>query len=183
MTGPTYLTISRMFLAILFAALTLLPETGAKIAAIIVFLLAALTDKIDGIWARRTKQVTDLGAFLDPLADKMLVDLAFLALTYLNVIPLWVFGAILIRDLAVDGMRMVSARKGETISASLLGKIKTTTQIIALAIILFNQILNFAPLEIIGNIVLYLALAMTVISGLDYLIKGYQKLNNTSNNK
>ena len=65
------------------------PDTWAKVTALIIFIIAALTDLIDGKWARKKKIVTDLGAFLDPLADKMLVNLAFLVLVYLNVVPLW----------------------------------------------------------------------------------------------
>ena len=103
MTGPTYLTILRMVLSVVFMIFAVLPDTWAKIVALVIFIIAAITDKIDGIWARKSKKVTDLGAFLDPLADKMLVNLAFLVLTYLNVVPLWVFAIILVRDFAVDG--------------------------------------------------------------------------------
>ena len=113
---------------------------------------------------------------MDPLADKMLVNLAFLVLVTLGVVPLWVFAVILVRDLAVDGMRMMAAREGITIAASIYGKWKTTLQMTALIIILLNLIVNLEVFAILGNIVLYIALILTVFSGMDYLIKGFQKV-------
>lgn len=174
MTGPTVLTIIRMVLSILFMVFALLPDTWAKIVALVIFIIGALTDLIDGKWARKKKMVTDLGAFLDPLADKMLVNLAFLVLVYLNIVPLWVFAVILVRDFAVDGMRMMAARDGVTISASFYGKLKTTVQMTALIILLLNLIVNLELFTVLGNIALYLALILTVFSGADYLNKGYK---------
>ncbi|MBR3248839.1 CDP-diacylglycerol--glycerol-3-phosphate 3-phosphatidyltransferase [Candidatus Saccharibacteria bacterium] len=176
LTGPTILTILRMLLSIIFVIFALLPDTWAKITALVIFVIASLTDLIDGKWARKQKIVTDLGAFLDPLADKMLVNLAFLVLVYLGVVPLWVFAVILIRDFAVDGLRMMAARTGITIAASKYGKWKTTFQMTALIIILLNLIVNLEAFAILGNIALYLALALTIFSGGDYLLKGYKKL-------
>lgn len=176
LTGPTCLTLLRIILSIIFMCFVLIPDLWAQIVALVLFVIAAITDKIDGIWARKQQLVTDLGAFLDPLADKMLVNLAFLALSYLGVIPLWVFSIILVRDFAVDGMRMMFARSGITISASFYGKLKTTFQMTALIIILANQILGTVFFAIVGNIALYLALILTVFSGADYLIKGWKKL-------
>ncbi len=174
MTGPTILTILRMILSILFMVFALLPDTWAKITSLVIFIVGSLTDLVDGKWARKKKIVTDLGAFLDPLADKMLVNLAFLVLVYINVVPLWGFAVILILDFAVDGMRMMAARDGVTISASFYGKLKTTVQMIALIILLLNLIVNLEIFTILGNIALYLALALTVFSGADYLTKGYK---------
>lgn len=173
LTGPTYLTILRMVLSVVFMAFALRPELWARIAALVVFIIAAITDKIDGIWARNSKQVTNLGAFLDPLADKMLVDLAFLFLVYINVVPLWVFAIIIVRDLAVDGMRMMAALGNIAIAASFFGKLKTTIQMVALITLLANLILNNDTVGILGQITLYLALALTVLSGADYLIKAW----------
>lgn len=180
LTGPTYLTILRMALSLVFLAFVLIPSTWSKVVALVVFIIAAITDKIDGIWARRDKLVSDLGAFLDPLADKMLVNLAFLALVYLDAVPLWVFAIILVRDFAVDGMRMMVARNGITVPASFLGKLKTTLQMTALIIVLLNLIVDLAFFTILGNIALYLALILTIVSGADYLIKGYQTLTKKS---
>ena len=176
MTGPTILTIMRMFRSIIFMVFALLPYTWARIVALTIFIVASLTDLIDGKWARKKKVVTDLGAFLDPLADKMLINLAFLVLVCLEVVPIWVFAIILVRDFAVDGMRMMAARKGITISASFYGKLKTTIQMTALIIIMLNLIVNLNFFTILGNIALYLALILTVFSGGDYLIKGWKKV-------
>ena len=115
---PTILTLIRVILVIPLFVLIFFDNLPAKILTLAFFIVASVTDFVDGYLARKNKQVTDLGAFLDPLADKMLVNLAFLVLVYLNVIPLWVFAVILVRDFAVDGMRMMSAREGKTISAS-----------------------------------------------------------------
>lgn len=175
-TGPTYLTLLRMLLAVAFVIFVMLGPVWGKVVALVLFIIAALTDLIDGKWARKQKIVTDLGAFLDPLADKMLVNLAFLVLVYLGVVPLWVFAIILVRDFAVDGMRMMAARSGRTIAASNWGKWKTTFQMTALIIILLNLIVNLEIFTVLGNIFLYLALLLTIYSGADYLIKGYQKL-------
>ena len=165
-----------MVVSVLFMVFVLLPETWAKIVALVLFIAGAISDLIDGKWARRDKIVTDLGAFLDPLADKMLVNLAFLALVVLGVVPVWVFAIILVRDFAVDGMRMMAARDGVTIAASFYGKLKTTTQMTALIILLLNLIVNLEFFTVIGNIALYLALILTVFSGGDYLIKGWKKV-------
>ena len=183
-TGPTKLTILRMILSVVFFIFVLIPTLPTHILALITFVAGAISDLIDGKWARKYEQVTDLGAFLDPLADKMLVDLAFLALVTMQVIPVWVFALILVRDLAVDGMRMMAAREGITIAASYYGKLKTTFQLTALIIFLVCLIFNwFAGLEgftgfltVIGNIALYAALALTLFSGGDYLIKGWKKV-------
>ncbi len=176
LTGPTYLTIARMILAVLFMLFALLPDTWCKVLAFIIFIIASLTDLIDGKWARQKKIVTDLGAFLDPLADKMLTGLAFLVLVYLGIVPIWVFAIILVRDFAVDGMRMMAARNGRTIAASIYGKWKTTFQMIALSIILLNLTTNLVLFTILGNFFLYLSLMLTIFSGVDYLIKGYREV-------
>ena len=176
MTFPTVLTIIRMLFSLVFFVFVMVPEVWAKIVALVLFVIATITDRIDGKIARKYHLVTDLGAFLDPLADKMLVNLAFLALVYLNIVPVWIFAIILVRDFAVDGMRMMAARDGVTISASIYGKVKTTIQMIALIIILLNLITNIELFSILGDIALYLAVILTVFSGFDYLIKGWKQL-------
>ena len=176
LTGPTYLTIARMIISVIFMIFVLIPATWARIVALVLFVAGAISDLIDGKWARKQKIVTDLGAFLDPLADKMLVNLAFLALVAMGVIPVWVFAIILVRDFAVDGMRMMVARSGITISASFYGKLKTTLQLTALIILLLNLIVNIEFFAILGNIALYTALILTVFSGADYLTRGWKKI-------
>lgn len=175
-TGPTVLTIIRMIISVLFFIVLLVPTLPTRILALILFVVGAISDLIDGKWARKHQKVTDLGAFLDPLADKMLTSLAFLALVDMQIIPIGVFAAILVRDFAVDGMRMMVARKGVTIAASPWGKWKTTFQLTAIIILLANLIFGWLPLTILGNIALYISLALTIISGTDYLIKGWHHL-------
>ena len=114
--------------------------------------------------------------FLDPLADKMLVNLTFLALVVLNIVPLWMFAVILIRDFAVDGMRMMSAKSGKVVAASIYGKSKTMVQMITLTLILLNIILNNNILSVINNILLYVVVILTILSGVDYLRKGWKLL-------
>ena len=183
-TGPTKLTIFRMVLAVVFFILVLIPALPAHILSLITFVAGAISDLIDGKWARKYQKVTDLGAFLDPLADKMLINLAFLALVTMNIVPVWVFAIILVRDFAVDGMRMMAAREGVTIAASYYGKLKTVFQLTALIILLVSLVFNWFSLlagfaqflTIIGLIALYLALVLTVFSGVDYLVKGWKKV-------
>lgn len=176
--GPTVLTLLRIILVAPLMILIFMDSTPAKIGAIICFALASITDFVDGRWARNTKQVTDLGAFLDPLADKMLINLTFLALVMLDLMPLWMFAVILIRDFAVDGMRMMSAKNGVTISASIFGKWKTTVQMFTVILILLNRILNLTPLNIVNAILLYIVVFLTVVSGAIYLINGCKNQNN-----
>ena len=174
-TGPTWMTISRIVLATAYTVLVLIPDNTCRIVALIVFIIAAITDRIDGNWARKTKTVTPLGTLLDPIADKMLVNLCFLTLVYLQVVPLWVFAVVLVRDFAVDGMRVMLAQKQDTIAASFYGKIKTATQMIALSLLIASLTISYEWVAILGNVLLYIALILTVYSGLDYIIKGYNK--------
>lgn len=152
-------------------------DLPAQIITIICFIIACITDFIDGRLARKNHQVTDLGAFLDPLADKMLINLTMLVLVYKGLVPLWMFAVILIRDFAVDGMRMLSARSGVTVAAHKLGKLKTLTQMLAVTLILLNIILQNHTLSIINLILLSLAVFLTIISGVEYLYQGFKQLN------
>lgn len=165
---PTALTILRIVLAAVFMIFVMIPGAWAKANALVIFILAAITDKVDGYLARQTKTVTDLGAFLDPIADKILVNLAFLALTVLGAVPVWVFAVVLVRDLLVNGLRMFAAKNHIVLEASVLGKFKTTFQMVALGVILFGLIVNIGLVTAIGNILLYISLIMTIISGAAY---------------
>ncbi|MBO4276227.1 CDP-diacylglycerol--glycerol-3-phosphate 3-phosphatidyltransferase [Candidatus Saccharibacteria bacterium] len=170
--GPTILTILRIILVGPVIAGIFMEGLPAKIIALVCFIIGSITDNIDGRWARRDKLVTDFGAFLDPLADKMLTNLTFLAFVILGQMPLWMFMVILVRDYAVDGLRMIAARKNVTISASIFGKVKTTVQMITLISMLLNLIVMWEPLAVINIILLYVVMFLTLYSGIDYLIKG-----------
>lgn len=171
---PTILTLIRIFLVIPLFVLIFIDSLPAKIITIICFIVASITDFIDGKLARKNKQVTDLGAFLDPLADKMLINLTLLALCYQNLVPIWMFAIIIVRDFAVDGIRMMAAKKGITISASMAGKLKTTVQMIALSLVLLNKIILNDVFGIINLVLLSVMLALTIVSGLKYIIKGWK---------
>lgn len=170
--GPTILTFVRIILVPPVICGIFMEGIPAKIVALICFIIASATDFMDGRWARRDKLVTDFGAFLDPLADKMLTNLTFLAFVILGFMPIWMFMLILIRDYAVDGIRMIAARKNVTISASIFGKLKTTIQMITLISMILNLIFMNEPLGVINIILLYTVVFLTLYSGLNYLIKG-----------
>ena len=176
MNLPTVLTVARIILVAPVMIFIFMDNMPAEIAAVVCFVVASLTDKLDGYLARKNKQVTDLGAFLDPLADKMLVNLTFLALVVMNLVPLWMFGVILIRDFTVDGMRMMVAKNGTVVAASIFGKLKTTVQMITIIAILLNRIFNLEPLAITNDILLYIVVFLTVLSGAIYLFKGRKEL-------
>lgn len=148
---------------------------GLLIAAII-FIVASITDFFDGQIARRCNLVTDLGKFLDSLADKMLVISVLLAFVELGRISAWLLMIICLREFMVTGLRCVASSKGVVMAAKMIGKIKTTTQMIAIIWLLFEPTIigwGMAPnaVKIIGDILFGISVIMTVISGLDYLIK------------
>jgi len=171
---PNTLSLARVFLAplvLLFLSLRIdepLPGVsgvswGDAIAAA-VFIVASITDAFDGYIARRYKLVTTLGKFIDPLADKVLVIAAMLALIELGRLPAWIVMVIITREFIVTGLRLVAAAEGVVIAASKGGKLKTVCQIIALVMLIMN-----IPG---GMILMWAAMLLTVWSGMDYLIKG-----------
>jgi CDP-diacylglycerol--glycerol-3-phosphate 3-phosphatidyltransferase len=160
---PNALTLLRI-LAVPVVVVALLGETpnGDALAAA-VFALAAATDGLDGYFARSRGAVTTFGKLMDPLADKLLVTAALVSLVSLNRLEAWVAMVIIAREIAVTGLRAIAAERGIVISASWLGKVKTVLQIAAvIALIAANP----APAWV--DVLVYLALAVTVISGADY---------------
>ncbi len=153
---------------------TLFPNQDLVAAAI--FIIAATTDGLDGYIARKRGQVTVLGKFMDPLADKLLVSAALISLVELGQVPAWVAWTILGREFAVTGLRAIAAADKVIISASKLGKIKTVTQVIAISAILLHD----WPLSLVGIPVgqpfLYIALFFTIVSGIDYVLKSKKLL-------
>lgn len=143
-------------------------ENGQTIAAII-FIVAAITDGLDGYIARSRDQVTTLGKFMDPLADKLLVSAALISMIELGKVKSWVVVIIIAREFAITGLRVIAASEGITIAANWLGKIKTITQLLAIILLLLNNWpfrLISVPLD---QIMLYIAVIFTIISGIDYL--------------
>jgi len=160
---PNVLTLLRV-LTVPVIVVALLDETpnGDALAAG-VFALAALTDGLDGYIARRRRDVTTFGKLMDPLADKVLIIAALVSLVSLGRLAAWVAMVIIARELAVTGLRAVAAEQGVVIAASWLGKVKTALQVAAVfALIIWNP----APLAV--DVLVYVAVAATVISGADY---------------
>lgn len=149
-----------------------------------IFILLAATDGLDGYLARSRGEVTNLGKFMDPLADKILVAAALLALIELSVLPSWVALVILCREFIVSGIRMVAASQGVVIAASWYGKAKTVTQIVAIVLFIIKdstQITTFSEvfsnhLYLISWAVMFVAVALTIISMLDYFVKAREIL-------
>lgn len=136
--------------------------------ALVVFVVAAATDSVDGYLARRHQRITSFGEFLDPLADKLLVGTALVTLVTLRDFPAWAAAVIVVRELAVSLLRVFALRRGRSLPASTLGKLKTATQIPTVIIWLLPQEGTMAIVQIAA---LWLAVALTVISGLAYFAR------------
>lgn len=171
------ITIFRVFLVPLFMIVLYSNTQYSTYIAAIIFIFASLTDTLDGYIARSRNLVTNFGKFADPLADKILVSAAFISLVDLGKIPGWVVVIIIARELSITGFRTIAASEGITIAASSLGKIKTITQLIAIISLLLNnypfRLINF-PFD---NIMLYIALFFTIVSGIHYIYINKSVLN------
>jgi CDP-diacylglycerol---glycerol-3-phosphate 3-phosphatidyltransferase len=163
LNAPNVLTVLRI-IAVPVVVVALLEETpeGDVIAAI-VFALAALTDGLDGYIARRRREITTFGKLMDPLADKLLVTAALVSLVSLDRLAAWVAMVIIAREFAVTGLRSLAAERGAVISASWLGKLKTALQVAAIF-----GLIAFEPTPLGVDLLVYAAVAITVISGADY---------------
>ncbi|PTX58658.1 CDP-diacylglycerol--glycerol-3-phosphate 3-phosphatidyltransferase [Melghirimyces profundicolus] len=145
--------------------------TVSEIIATLVFILAAVTDGLDGYIARKRRLVTNLGKFLDPLADKLLISAALISLVEMQRLDAWIAIVIISREFAVTGLRLVAAAEGKVISASRLGKLKTIVQIIALAALMLNNFPFSSIAFPFSLILIWLAVIITIVSGIDYFLK------------
>lgn len=169
------ITIFRVLLVPLFLIVLYSNLDNSQIIAGIIFIIASLTDTLDGYLARSRNLVTDFGKFVDPLADKILVAAALISLVDLGKIPGWIVVIIIAREFTITGFRTIAVSNGVTIAASPLGKFKTITQLLAIILILFNNFpFDSVPMD---KIMLYLALIFTVLSGIDYIFKNKNVLN------
>lgn len=141
--------------------------------AVTIFVVAAVTDKLDGYFARSRNAVTVMGQFLDPLADKLLISAALVSLLELGRISAWIVMVIISREFAVSGLRLIAAVEKVVIPASPLGKVKTFSQIVAVVALIIPQFGDFWGRPAAWYL-LYLAALLTVISGIDYFIKARQ---------
>lgn len=164
-------------------------NSNGMLVAAGVFILASLTDAADGKIARKYNLITDLGKFLDSLADKILVISIMLGFIALGRLSAWAVMIIILREFAVSGLRMIAAAKGEVIAAKMIGKIKTVTQMVALIYLMFEPLLmkitgsgfdgyplRICAVTVIGDVLFGICVIMTIVSGVDYLIKGKQYL-------
>ena len=169
MNLPNKLTVLRVILIPFFVVFMLVDVLGAydKWVALAIFIVASLTDLLDGKIARKYNLVTNFGKFMDPLADKMLVCSALICLTALDKLPAWITIVIICRDFVISGFRLVAADNGVVIAASYWGKYKTTFQMIMVCLL----IADLAPLALVTTIVTWIAVILTIVSLVDYLVK------------
>jgi len=168
---PNLLSLFRILLVPLLVVVLLTKFENKEFVGLGVFLLASLTDLLDGWIARRFGLVTRLGKLLDPAADKILTAAAFISLVELNpgLVPAWMVVAIVSRELAVSALRSFAAAERIVIGASLAGKVKTIVQVIAISlIIIYNQLGEFSHLAPIS---LWLSLVVTIYSGVEYFVR------------
>ncbi|MEY8219881.1 CDP-diacylglycerol--glycerol-3-phosphate 3-phosphatidyltransferase [Enterocloster aldenensis] len=175
MNLPNKLTIVRVCLIPFFVAALLFDHGNnytMRIVANVLFILASLTDLFDGKIARKYNMVTNFGKFMDPLADKLLVCSALICLIELGQLPAWVVIVIISREFIISGFRLVAADNGVVIAASYWGKFKTTFQMIAVILLIFD----IPALRMVTNITVVIAVALTIISLVDYVAKNYRIL-------
>lgn len=185
MNIPNRITLSRIFLIPVFILLLSLPldwgswSIGTTTLPIVhfvaatIFIIASGTDWLDGYYARKYNLITNLGKFLDPMADKLLVTAAYVLLIELDIAPAWIVILILSREFAITGLRLVAAGEGIVLAASSMGKLKTTFQLLSIIFLLLHDY-PFSYLGWpIGEIMLYVALILTIVSGIDYFIKNW----------
>ncbi|MBI3694546.1 MAG: CDP-diacylglycerol--glycerol-3-phosphate 3-phosphatidyltransferase [Acidobacteria bacterium] len=183
MTLPNALTLLRIFFVPLLLAVLLRKQIyletpwitlGKEWLALAIFLVAALTDLLDGIIARRRGQVSTLGTLLDPVADKLLISAAFISLVELHQIPAWMVVVIVGREFAVSGLRSIAAAEGYTIQASDLGKTKMTMQVIAVSLLLVGS--QWTPFRVLGLVAVWLVVVFAVVSAADYFRKFWRQV-------
>ena len=183
MNLPNKLTIFRVILIVPFIILLLGGQAGwfgdntfvTDMIALAIFIIASLTDLIDGKIARKYNLITDFGKFMDPLADKLLVCSAMIALIEMNRIPSWVVIIIIAREFIISGFRLIASDNGVVIAASYWGKFKTTFQMVMICL----MIANFPQLQILTDIIMWIALILTVVSLIDYLVKNKDDMKDT----
>ncbi|MCU6761280.1 CDP-diacylglycerol--glycerol-3-phosphate 3-phosphatidyltransferase [uncultured Roseburia sp.] len=171
MNLPNKLTMFRVVLIPFFVFFMLFSPLGriGDYIALIIFVAASLTDLLDGKIARKYNLVTNFGKFMDPLADKLLVCSAMICLIEVNRLASWIVIIIIAREFIISGFRLIAADNQIVIAASMWGKVKTVTQMIMIILLILN--FAFLPFQILAVIVTYLALVLTIVSLVDYLVK------------
>ena len=173
-------TLLRVVLVPIFIAFMTIDATWARALGLFIFILASLTDMIDGKIARSKNMITTFGKFADPLADKMLTTAAFLVFMGNGIIGVWPVFIILVREFAVSGIRLAAAADGEVIAASFWGKFKTVTQMLSIIVGIILMCIPQIPLAVSNMITLVLVwvcVLFTVISGAEYIVKNWKLMN------
>ena len=173
---PNCITMVRIsFIPVLFLLLLSPGQTMSLVLAFL-FIAVSFTDLLDGYVARKYKIVTTMGKFLDPIADKLVINTAMILMIPIGRIPAWVVAIIIIRDFAVDGIRNVASSAGHIMQASWLGKQKTLCQVFAVSALMIHYPFLGADAHVVGTSILFLALVLSIYSGLDYLVKFYRHI-------
>ena len=171
MNLPNKLTIMRVILIPFFVFFLLSPYFPAygNYIAVAIFIVASLTDMLDGKIARKYNLVTNFGKFMDPLADKLLVCSAMICLIELDRLAAWIVIVIIAREFIISGFRLVASDNGVVIAASYWGKFKTTFQMLIVIVLILDIQMPF--FQILGTVLTYVALILTVVSLIDYIVK------------
>lgn len=171
MNLPNKLTLLRICLIPVFVILMLSQVSNFFLISCIIFIIASITDFLDGKIARKYNLVTDFGKFMDPLADKLLVLSALICMIEYDLVAGWMVIIIVARELTVSILRAIAADNGKVIAASGGGKIKTTSQMIAIILLLIGANYSNSQIVFVGTIAMYIATIFTLYSGIDYLYK------------
>lgn len=170
MNLPNKITIFRVVMIPVFVVLMMLQRIpGNEYIALAVYVIACISDALDGHIARKNNLVTDFGKFMDPVADKLLVCSALICFVEQGLMPAWIALIIIARELIIDGFRLVAASKGIVIAASIWGKAKTVVQMVACFVLILNS--DMLLFNIVEQVSIYGSLVLTVISLTDYIYK------------
>ena len=175
MNLPIGLTLTRIVAVPLLIVFLISSSRVHALIAAAIFILASITDWLDGVIARRRNQVTTLGTLLDPIADKLLVAAALVSLLQIDKVAAWIVVVIIGRELAVTGLRAVAAGVGVIVPASRLAKGKTVSQYVAITLLIVEKGFGSQPFHVVATGVLWLALALTVVSAVDYFYRFFRK--------
>ena len=179
MNLPNKLTLLRICLIPVFVILMLSQVSNFFLISCLIFIIASITDFLDGKIARKYNLVTDFGKFMDPLADKLLVLSALICMIEYDLVAGWMVIIIVARELTVSILRAIAADNGKVIAASGGGKIKTTSQMIAIILLLIGANYSNSQIVFVGTIAMYIATIFTLYSGIDYLYKNRELFMNS----
>ena len=179
MNLPNKLTLLTICLIPVFVILMLSQVSNFFLISCIIFIIASITDFLDGKIARKYNLVTDFGKFMDPLADKLLVLSALICMIEYDLVAGWMVIIIVARELTVSILRAIAADNGKVIAASGGGKIKTTSQMIAIILLLIGANYSNSQIVFVGTIAMYIATIFTLYSGIDYLYKNRELFMNS----